>query len=61
MQLRYLKTFVAVAATLNFTRAGEQVHLAQSSVSDQLQALEAELGTPLFDRSRRKLARDAGG
>jgi DNA-binding transcriptional LysR family regulator len=55
MQLRHLKTFVAVATTLNFTRAAEQVHLAQSSVSEQIQALEADLGTPLFDRSRREL------
>ncbi|TKB54627.1 MAG: LysR family transcriptional regulator, partial [Mesorhizobium sp.] len=30
MQLRHLKTFVAVAATLNITRASERVHLAQS-------------------------------
>ncbi len=55
MQLRQLKTFVAVATTLNFTRAAEQVHLAQSSVTDQIQALEADLGTALFDRSRRTL------
>jgi DNA-binding transcriptional LysR family regulator len=55
MQLRYLKTFAAVASTLNVTRAAEQIHLAQSSVTEQIQALEADLGTQLFDRSRRKL------
>ncbi len=55
MQLRHLKTFMAVASTLNVTRAAEQVHLAQSSVTEQIQALEAELGAALFDRSRRKL------
>ncbi|HEX7113065.1 MAG TPA: LysR family transcriptional regulator [Mizugakiibacter sp.] len=55
MQLRHLKTFIAVASTLNVTRAAERVHLAQSSVSGQIQALEDELGTPLFDRSRRGL------
>src|SRR6266436_183338 len=55
MQLRHLKTFVAVASTLNITRAGEEVHLAQSSVTEQIQSLEADLGTPLFDRSRRRL------
>ncbi|WP_207485533.1 LysR family transcriptional regulator [Arenibaculum pallidiluteum] len=55
MQLRHLKTFMAVASTLNVTRAAEQVHLAQSSVTDQIQALEADLGTALFDRSRRRL------
>jgi DNA-binding transcriptional LysR family regulator len=55
MQLRHLKTFVAVASTLNITRAGEEVHLAQSSVTEQIQSLEADLGTALFDRSRRRL------
>jgi DNA-binding transcriptional LysR family regulator len=55
MELRQLKTFVAVASTLNFTRAADQVHLAQSSVTEQIQALETDLGTALFDRSRRKL------
>lgn len=55
MQLRYLKTFMAVATTLNVTRAAERVHLAQSSVTGQIQALEEELGTTLFDRSRRGL------
>jgi DNA-binding transcriptional LysR family regulator len=55
MQLRYLRTFVAVASTLNFTRAAEKVHLVQSSVTEQIQALEADLGAALFDRSHRKL------
>jgi DNA-binding transcriptional LysR family regulator len=55
MELRQLKTFVTVASTLNFTRAAEQVHLAQSSVTEQIQALESDLGTAPFDRSRRRL------
>ena len=55
MEFRQLKTFAAVASTLNFTRAAEQLHLAQSSVTEQIQALESDLGTALFDRSRRKL------
>lgn len=55
MEFRQLKTFAAVASTLNFTRAAEQLHLSQSSVTEQIQALESDLGTPLFDRSRRKL------
>ncbi|QPC91928.1 LysR family transcriptional regulator [Mesorhizobium sp. INR15] len=52
MHPRLLKTFLAVARCRNITRAAEAVHLAQSSVSDQIQALEAELGTALFTRSR---------
>lgn len=55
MQLRHLRTFVAVAATLSFTRAAAMVHLAQSSVTEQIQALEADLGAALFERSRHGL------
>ena len=52
MHPRLLKTFLAVARSRNVTRAAEAVHLAQSSVSDQIQSLEAELGTALFTRSK---------
>lgn len=61
MQLRMLKTFLAVARRGNVTRAAEDVHLAQSSVSDQLQALEAELDAPLFVRTRQGLRLTAAG
>jgi DNA-binding transcriptional LysR family regulator len=54
MQLKHLRTFVAVASTLNLTRAGEKLHLAQSSVTEQIQSLESDLGAVLFDRSKRK-------
>jgi DNA-binding transcriptional LysR family regulator len=49
---RLLKTFLAVARTSNITRASEQIHLAQSSVSDQIQTLETEFGTALFLRGK---------
>ena len=52
MHPRLLKTFLAVARTSNITRASEQIHLAQSSVSDQIQTLETELGTALFLRGK---------
>lgn len=55
MHPRLLRTFLAVARHLNITRAAQDVHLAQSSVSDQIQALEAELGASLFSRSRQGL------
>jgi DNA-binding transcriptional LysR family regulator len=61
MQLKHLRTFVAVASTLNLTRAGEKLHLAQSSVTDQIQSLEADLGAALFDRSRRTWALTPAG
>ncbi|MGV2103950.1 LysR family transcriptional regulator [Rhizobium sp. 21-4511-3d] len=61
IQLRHLTTFAAVAETLNFTRAAERVHLSQSSVTEQIQALETDLGTKLFDGSRRKLTLTPAG
>lgn len=55
MHPRILRTFLAAARTQNITRAAEEVHLAQSSASDQIQSLETELGTALFVRTRQGL------
>ena len=51
-QLRYA---VAVARTGNFSRAAEQCHVAQPSLSQQIQKLEEELGERLFDRLKREV------
>ncbi|KZE32463.1 LysR family transcriptional regulator [Crenobacter luteus] len=48
-----LKSFVAVLESGSFTRAGERVHLSQSTVSQQLKRLEEQLGCELIDRSGR--------
>ena len=61
MHPRLLKTFLAVARHRNITRAAREVHLAQSSVSDQIQSLENELGVALFIRSRHGLDLTAAG
>ena len=61
MQFRHLEAFSMVAATLNVTRAAERLHLAQSSVTEQIQMLEQDLGTPLSDRSGRKPALTPAG
>mgnify|MGYP001546097804 CR=1 FL=1 len=50
MELRWLKTFLAVARLLNFTQAAQELNLAQSSVSAQIRDLEDHLGVKLFDR-----------
>jgi DNA-binding transcriptional LysR family regulator len=56
-----LRGFEAAARLLSFTRAGEELHLTQSAVSRQMQELESQLGTKLFERRHRALAlTDAG-
>src|SRR5215211_6256009 len=61
MELRQLETFRTVAAELSFTRAASALDYAQSSVTAQIQALEAELDVRLFDRLGRRVAlTDAG-
>jgi LysR family cyn operon transcriptional activator len=50
MELRHVRNFVALAASLNFTRAAERVHVTQSTLSHQIKQLEEELGKQLFNR-----------
>jgi LysR family cyn operon transcriptional activator len=61
MELRHLRYFVALAETLNFTRAAERVHVTQSTLSHQIRQLEQEIGRDLFERlGRRVLLTEAG-
>ena len=55
LDLVLLRTFVSVVDTGNFTRAGEHLHLTQSTVSQQVIRLEQNLGCRLLDRSQRQV------
>jgi len=55
MELHQLRYFCAVAETSSFSRAAEQSHVSQPSLSQQILKLEDELGARLFDRLGRSV------
>lgn len=61
MELRQLRTFAAAAERESFTRAAESLKLTQAAVSQQVAALEKELGTELFERRGRGVCLTAAG
>ena len=61
MELRHLRTIVAVARHRSFTKAGEELYLAQSAISQQIRRLERELGLEVFRRTSRSVELTAEG
>lgn len=56
LEIRSLRYFVAAAEELNFTRAAARLYVAQQALSREIQRLEARLGTPLFERTTRRVS-----
>lgn len=61
MNLNQLKYFITVAEYQNFTLAARQHFISQTAVTQQIQALEEQLGIKLFDRARRPIALTLAG
>lgn len=61
IDIRQLRYFLAVAGERSFTRGAERLHMAQPPLSRRIQELEAEIGTPLFERDKRPLRLTAAG
>ena len=61
MELHHLRYFLAIAETLNFSRAADQLEITQPALSRQIRDLERELGAPLFNREGRRNSLTAAG
>jgi DNA-binding transcriptional LysR family regulator len=61
MELRHLRTIVAVAHHRSLTKAGEELYLTQSAISQQIRRLEKELGIEVFRRTSRSVELTAEG
>jgi len=61
VELRHLRSFVAVAEELNFTRAARRLFIAQQALSAQVRQLEDRIGTRLLERTTRSVSLTPAG
>jgi DNA-binding transcriptional LysR family regulator len=61
LDLELLRSFVSVVDAGGFTRAGERVHRTQSTVSQQIKRLEADIGQPLLNRNGKDVTTTEAG
>lgn len=55
MNIQQLKCFVEVSQTLSFTKAGQNLFISQTAVTNHIKNLEETLGFPLFERTKKKV------
>ncbi len=61
MDIKQLKSFIAVANALSFSKAARQLHISQPALSTQIKMLETHLGAQLLDRNRRTVRLTGAG
>lgn len=60
-ELKQLEYFLAVASNLSFTKAAEEIHVAQPAISQQIKQLEKDLGVLLFHRDNKRVSLTEAG